>query len=122
VIGVVSCAAGVAFTADLAAPQGRRPTADPIPTSIAREWNVRGIAISPSGPIAVLEYRPTGRHTIVRVGDTVRDGVAVSAIAPEGVVLDAAGQHVPLRLGHGGDRRVPSRPSRIPPSRARARW
>lgn len=116
-VGVLSCVGGVAFTPGAASPERHAPSSAIAQTSVAREWQLRGVVIAASGPIAILEHVPSGRQELRRVGDSVAAGVEVTAIAPEGVVLDAAGDDVTLRLGHGG----PARRAPAPPP-VRVRW
>ncbi|MBI1737010.1 MAG: hypothetical protein HYR51_17715 [Candidatus Rokubacteria bacterium] len=126
-VGALLCAGGVALAPGSAATQTRRPPAAlaETPASIVGEWQLRGVAITDRGPIAILEHRASGRDQLLRVGDSLRDGVAITAIAPERVVLEAAGQDVTLRLGHGGPLRAapppPPAPPRWPRSRIRPR-
>lgn len=115
VLGVLSCA-GVAIAPGTGVAQVRQAPSDIAPTSLTTVWQLRGVAIAASGPIAILEHRASGRQQLLRVGDSVGDGVAVTAIAPERVVLDAGGEDVTLRLGHGGASRM------SPPPPVRPRW
>ena len=85
-----------------------------------QQWELRGVVIADPGPKAIVEYRPSGRQQLLRVGDILVGGVAVAAITADRVVLKSEGRAITLRLGHGGRARVsrPRMPVRLawPPS------
>lgn len=118
VIGTLLSTGTGAFLPGVAAAQmtrGRSERSDG--GSIAREWELRGVALADARRLAVLEHRPSGRQQLLRVGDVLARGVAIAAIDLDRIVLDAQGRALTLRLGHGGQTRL-SRPS-IPARQAR---
>jgi type II secretory pathway component PulC len=75
--------------------------------TVAQEWVVRGIVITPRARSAVLEHGPSGRQEFITVGGSVTTGAMVVAIDPDRVVLDAGGgERITLPLSHGGETRV----------------
>jgi hypothetical protein len=116
VVATTLAVSSAALSPGAAAPGARQPPPAVAPAPVVSEWQLRGVAIGASGPIAVLEHRASGRDEVVRVGDRLGDGLAVIAIDPERVVLEADGQDVTLRLGHGGQARG------APPPPAHPRW
>jgi hypothetical protein len=99
----------------VAAQSGRdRPTQG---ESRLRQWELRGVAIAGGTRLAVLVHPSSGQEHVLRVGDGLEDGLTVTTIAEDRVVLDSAGTAVTLRLGHGARGQVTR-----PPSPARSRW
>lgn len=99
--------------AAVAAQNAQSPPARSQSRPVVGQWELRGVVIADESRLALLENRSSGRQQLLRVGDVLGDGVSLSTIGADRVVLDAEGTAVTLRLGHGGPPRV-SRPSSAP--------
>jgi hypothetical protein len=59
-----------------------------------QQWELRGVVIADPGPKAIVEYRPSGRQQLFRVGDILVDGVAVAASRARACLCGSPGRRL----------------------------